>query len=103
MATTLTDHQMDVADDLEVDDDELTAQALAAPPVTAADDDAISYWDVVERQDLGILPDWYMPSPSAGSRRLTGWRRRVVYLIIISIGLINAIGLCVTYGRVTFG
>lgn len=103
MATTLTADPIDAAEPPPVDDDELTAQALAATPATTADDDAINYWDVVTPRDLGILPAWYMPSPSAGTRRLVGWRRRVVYLIVISIAMIDAVGLCVTYGRVTLG
>jgi len=89
--------------DRELTDEELTAQALAATPRTMADDAAVSYWDVVAPQDLGLLPAWYMPTPSAGSRRLRGWRRRVAYLVTGSIVLINAAGLCVTYGRVTLG
>lgn len=84
-------------------DHELTAQALAAPPVTDAPADAISYWDVVAPRDLGLLPAWYMPTPSAGARRLHGWRRRVVYLVTGSIVVINAAGLCITYGHVTLG
>ncbi len=89
--------------EVDLTDEELTAQALAASPRTVADDDAVSYWDVVAPHDLGLLPAWYMPTPSAGSRRLRGWRRRVAYLVAGSIVLINAAGLCVTYGRVTLG
>lgn len=87
----------------QVDDDDLTAQAMAEAPADTPDDDAVSYWDVVEPVRSGLLPDWYMPTPSAGARRLTGWRRRVVFLVIFAIGVINAAGLCVTYGRVTLG
>lgn len=92
------------ADDVvSVDDEALVAEALAAEPATTAADDAVSYWDVVAPRPMGILPDWYMPSPSAGSRRLRGWRRQVVYLVVASIALINAAGLCITYGYVTLG
>lgn len=84
-------------------DEELTAQALSAVPMADAPADAVSYWDVVAPRDLGLLPAWYMPMPGAGSRRLRGWRRRVVYLVVGSIGAINAVGLCVTYGRVSLG
>ena len=84
-------------------DEELTAQALGAPAVTDADADAVNYWDVVAPRSAGLLPEWYMPSPSAGARRLTGWRRSVVWLVVLAIGLINAAGLCITYGRVTLG
>lgn len=78
-------------------DEELTAQALAAPARSGAEDDAVSYWDVVERQDLGLLPAWYMPTPGAGPRRLRAWRRRVAYLVTGSIVTLNAAGL-VTLG-----
>ncbi|CAN5474381.1 hypothetical protein BH10ACT1_BH10ACT1_39880 [soil metagenome] len=84
-------------------DEELTVQALAASPADVADDAAVSYWDVVAPRDLGLLPDWYMPSPSAGSRRLAGWRRQIVFLVTGSIVVINAVGLCITYGHVTLG
>ena len=84
-------------------DDELTALALAAPASDVADDEAVSYWDVVAPRDLGLLPEWYMPSPSAGPRRLAGWRRQLVFLVIGSIVAINAAGLCITYGHVTLG
>lgn len=84
-------------------DEELTAQALAAPPDTEAGEDAVNYWDVVAPRDLGLLPAWYMPTPGAGSRRLSGWRRQVVYLVTGSIVVINAAGLCITYGHVTLG
>jgi hypothetical protein len=39
----------------------------------------------------------------ARSRLLYGWRRSVVLLLIASFILINAAGLCVTYGWVQFG
>ena len=41
-----------------------------------------------------------MPSPARGLRRLRGWRRWVVLLVIASFLLIEAYGLCSTYGRV---
>ncbi|QXC60761.1 hypothetical protein KSP35_20950 [Aquihabitans sp. G128] len=87
----------------ELTDDELTAFALATDRTDVAGDEAISYWDVVAPRDLGLLPGWYMPSPSAGTRRLVGWRRRVVFLVTGSIVVINAVGLCITYGHVTLG
>lgn len=104
MGSELLDHATpsnDVA--VDVSDEELTAQALAAAPRTVADDDATSYWEVVAPRDLGLLPAWYMPTPSAGTRRLRGWRRRVAYAVTGSILAINAAGLCITYGHVTLG
>jgi hypothetical protein len=81
-------------------DEELVALALAADPEPALGDDAVPI------RPLGaaagdLLPDWYMPAPSTGVR--PGWRRRVAVGVVSSILLINAAGLCVTYGPVTFG
>jgi len=79
-----------------IDDDELTALALAADPDAPVDDDASP---LTETGGGGLLPDWYMPAPTT-RRRLTGWRRRVALLSISSFLAINAYGLCSTYGSV---
>jgi len=84
-------------------DDELTALALAADPDVELGADAVSLWDVGASEPADLLPAWYMPSAMAGTRLLHGWRRRVVLLIIFSFLLINAYGLCSTYGWVGFG
>lgn len=86
-----------------ISDDELTMLALAADPDTEVDDDAVPLTEVTAAGSDGLLPDWYMPSPTGGGPRLTGWRRRVVLLIIASFLLINAYGLCSTYGHIGFG
>ena len=83
-------------------DDELTALALAADPDTEVEDDAVSLWAATEMGPDDLLPAWYMPAP-AGSRLLHGWRRSVVLVVIASFLLINAYGLCSTYGWVGFG
>lgn len=83
-----------------VSDAELEAQALAAGPVDVPDDDAVSYWDVAGRNDMGLLPDWYMPTAGAGSRRLHGWRRGLAWSLVATFLSINAAGLCSTYGRI---
>jgi hypothetical protein len=44
-----------------------------------------------------------MPAAMGSGRLLRGWRRRVVLLIVASFVLINAYGLCSTYGHVAFG
>ncbi|WCO67495.1 hypothetical protein PO878_02020 [Iamia majanohamensis] len=93
-----TDHEAD--DGPPVDDAELEAQALAAERSDVADDDAVPYWDLAERQDLGLLPEWYMPGPTAGARRLVGWRRRLAWALVLTFLAINAAGLCSTYGRI---
>lgn len=83
-------------------DDELSALALAADPDQPLDDNAVSFWEVTGYQPGRRLPEWYMPSPMGG-RLVYGWRRRVVLVIIVSFLLIDAYGLCNTYGWVHFG
>ena len=75
--------------------------ALAEHP--AVDDDAVCVWEVAGADGEELLPAWYMPSPMMRSRVLYGWRRTVVWLVIASFLLINAYGLCSTYGWVGFG
>jgi hypothetical protein len=83
-------------------DDELTDLALAADPDVSVDDEAVCLWDLTGDRPDHRLPEWYMPSPM-GARLLSGWRRRVILLVIISFLVIDAYGLCNTYGRVAFG
>jgi hypothetical protein len=82
----------------DVSDEELAFLALEADPDLPLADDAVPF-EVHGSDEL--LPDWYMPAPTSGPRR--GWRRRVAVTTVASILLINAAGLCVTYGPVTFG
>lgn len=86
-----------------VTDEELTALALAADPECEVDEDAVPLWALTTDDSDELLPAWYMPSPMARSRLLHGWRRNLVLLLIASFILINAAGLCVTYGWVQFG
>jgi hypothetical protein len=84
-----------------ISDDELTALALAADPDAPLPDDAVNLWELERGEDgEGLLPEWYMPAPMAGARRLRGWRRRVAILLIVVFVLIDAYGLCSTYGSV---
>jgi len=85
-------------------DDELAELALAADPNAAVADDAMPLRDYL---GLGhhsgeLLPQWYMPAPAGAGRLLQGWRRRVVLLVVASFVLLNAYGLCSTYGYVGF-
>lgn len=79
--------------------DELTEEALAADPDTVAGDDGIPFAQMVGADDdgPGLLPGWYMPS-TASSVHLTGWRRRVAWLLIATFIAIVSSGLCSTYG-----
>jgi hypothetical protein len=83
-------------------DDELSTLALAADPHEALDADAVSLWELTGHLPGRRLPEWYMPAPMGG-RLVSGWRRRVVLLVIVSFLLIDAYGLCNTYGWVHFG
>ena len=81
--------------------DELEREALAADPDAVLPDDAVSLWDLERPGGADpLLPGWYMPAPSGGPRRHSRGQRRVVYLLVTAFALINAAGLCSTYGHV---
>jgi hypothetical protein len=85
-------------------DDELTALALAADPDLTLAADAVSVWDVLGSScEVGgrcMLPEWYMPSALAGARpERRRWHRWAALSVIVSLLLIDALGLCITYGQ----
>lgn len=82
----------------ELDDEELTALALAADPDQPVADDAVplSFYD---QCGLGFLPTWYMPPVVA--RRARGIRVPIVVLLVSAFLLVDAFGLCMTYGSLT--
>lgn len=79
----------------------MTALALAADPDAPLPADAVSFWEI-DGHDAELLPDWYMPAPMRGHRRLNGWQRRVAWLIVVTFVLIDAYGLCSTYGSIVW-
>jgi|HubBroStandDraft_1064217.scaffolds.fasta_scaffold956890_2 hypothetical protein len=80
-------------------DDELVALALAADPDAPLGDDAVPL-AVYLGQYGAALPLWYMPPAVArGGRR---WRLPVVLAIVSAFLLIEALGLCNTYGALSF-
>jgi hypothetical protein len=85
-----------------VDDDELTAAALASDPDAVVPDDAVPFAVFTGTGTPGALPVWYMPAPMR-PRAVRGWRRILlrgnVALIIAAFVTINAAGLCNTYGQ----
>jgi len=86
--------------DQPVSDDQLTALALAADPDAVLGPDAVSIWARADDEPQ-LLPAWYMPRPL---RRASTRRQRVVIGVVIAAFLvINAAGLCSTYGTVAFG
>ena len=80
-------------------DEELAELALDAAMDPELDVDAVPIQPIEPTTDL--LPDWYMPASTG--RAQPGWRRRIALVVIGAILAINAAGLCVTYGPVTFG
>jgi len=97
----------DTEPELAFTDDELIELALAADPDPSVADDAVplsEFLGLMEPSEgADLLPGWYMPAPMGTGRMLQGWRRRIVLLIVVSFVLINAVGLCSTYGYVGFG
>lgn len=86
-----------VVDDVEFDisDEELTALALAADPDLAIADDAVPF-RTLHADGAPLLPEWYMPASEGRAR--SDWRSRVAIGIAAGLVLINAFGICVTYG-----
>ncbi|HEY1651606.1 MAG TPA: hypothetical protein VGG09_06960 [Acidimicrobiales bacterium] len=80
-------------------DEELTALALAADPDAPISADAIPL-AVHLSQFAAPLPLWYMP-PIA--RSTSGrWKMPVVLAVVAAFLLIDALGLCNTYGVLNF-
>jgi hypothetical protein len=74
-------------------DEELTELALAAEPGPPAPDAMPIgvYLGLVG----GPLPEWYMPAVTARARR---WRLPIVVVVVSAFVLIDALGLCNTFG-----
>jgi len=81
-----------------VTDDELAAEALAADPEPCLDD-ARPFLEGEEAFNASTLPGWYMPAPMSSGRRLEGWRRATAFTFIAALVVIEAFGLCSTYGQ----
>ena len=90
------DEHQDLGEGQAFTEDELTALALAADPDGPIDDDAVPVAEYLG-QHAGLLPSWYMPTPMArsGSR----WRIPVVVAIVAAFVIIEAFGLCSTFGQ----
>ena len=81
-----------------VTDEELTAEALAADPEPCLDD-ARPFLGADADFNTSTLPAWYMPAPMSGASRLRGWRRATAFSFIAALVVIEAFGLCSTYGQ----
>ena len=93
------EHTHDLADPDAISDEELAALALAADPNAALDPGA-QPWDGAVLHQHGLLPDWYMPTPAAA--RLGRLPRALVISLIVGFLMINAAGLCITSGFISF-
>ena len=87
--------------DAELSDAELEAEALAADPDAPLPDDAVP-WLPAATCSAG-MGGWYMAPAGLSAAAAPGWRRRVAIGLVVAIALINAAGLCITSGVVTFG
>ena len=85
-----------VDDELWVSDEELAAEALAADPEVALGDDAVPFGD--DDAGFALLPAWYMPA--GGRSRHTRVTAMIILLIVGSLLLAEAFGLCLTSGRI---
>jgi hypothetical protein len=81
------------ATDGELTVEELTAEAMAADPDVDVPDDAVPFGMPASE---GLLPEWYMPM--LGPIRRTRTRVVAVAGLVVSLLIVNAAGLCVTYG-----
>jgi hypothetical protein len=91
--------------ELPFSDDELSALALAADPYGRPEPDAIPLNEYLSQvaddgTAAGLLPDWYM-APVAKSR-LRRAPQMVALFLIATFLLIEAVGLCSTYGQPPF-
>lgn len=79
-------------------DAELTALALAADPDLPLDDSAVPISVYLSQLPIR-LPDWYMPP--AMVRGCKRWRIPIVLTIVAAFLIIEAFGLCNTFGQLT--
>lgn len=106
MAGHVVEHELPADEalaDEALTDAELTDLALAGDPDAPVPEDAVSMWDLAPEDGADLLPNWYMPAPSMGTRSFRGWRRWLILLIVVTFVALEAFGLCSTYGQVTLG
>lgn len=84
--------------DLAISDDELAELALSADPDAPLPEDAVPIGVHLSQFAVPLpqLPTWYMPPVvrSGGHR----WRTPIVIAVVSAFLLIDALGLCNTYG-----
>ena len=80
-------------------DEELTSLALAADPHAPLDPNAVP-WHGGSSSPQSLLPDWYMGH--AAAVHASKWRRPVILAVVAAFLLIDAAGLCSTYGIISW-
>lgn len=80
-----------------IGDDELTRLALAADPATPLAPDALPL-ELALPAEAAVLPGWYMAP--VGRRRAGRAARLVILGVVAAFLLIEAFGLCSTYGQI---
>lgn len=78
-------------------DEELAELALATDPDDVVFDDDVAPFGGLDR-GAALLPAWYMPAPLGAGTGRRGGKVAVVSVLVVSMFVVNAVGLCVTYG-----
>ncbi|MGB3733390.1 MAG: hypothetical protein WA964_00435 [Ilumatobacter sp.] len=81
----------------EFTDEELTTLALATHLDDVVIDDDAEPFGGLDR-GAALLPAWYMPAPLGAGSGPRGRKVVVVSALVVSMFVVNAVGLCVTYG-----
>jgi len=97
---------VDDVDVFPLTDQELCALALGAVADRPPAHDAVPIGDYLAARggavdDGGLLPSWYMPAPT--TRMRPRWLTPVVLAIVATFLLIEAAGLCSTFGHIVIG
>lgn len=82
--------------DIEITVEELEAEALAVGTDELLLPDAVPLIGSYAASSPH-LPAWYMPV--VANTESSPWRTAIVYLLMVAFVVINALGLCITYGR----
>ncbi len=75
-----------------IDDDELTALALAADPDAPVDEDAVPFGLPLDDED------GYDDGTPLARRRRPRWVKVMIVVMIVAFLVVDAYGLCSTYG-----
>jgi len=82
-----------------ISDAELAELALAASDDGQIDADAVPL--AIGGGYGGFLGSWYMPPVTA--TRVSGWRTPILLTIVVTLVVLEALGLCSVFGQVVVG